>query len=95
VPDRASYIAGDCCGSAKIPNISVGGALVSGTAHCLETGTEVDLYFHEPGTGRRLHAIGHVVREADTGFAVLFLWMGTDLERLVLVAAGDTDTPND
>jgi hypothetical protein len=42
-----------------------------------------------------LHAIGHVVREDDTGFAVLFLWMGRDLERLVLVAAGDTDTPND
>ena len=88
VPGRANFIAGDVEGSGQILNVSTSGAFVAEPSHHLEAGTEVDLYFLEPKTGRRLHASGRVVRGEDSGFAVHFTRVERELLGLVLVAAG-------
>ncbi len=86
LPSRAEFIVGDTKDSGWIPNISVCGALVSETSYCPEVGAEVDLYFHGEASDRRLHAIGQVVRQLDSGFAVLFLWLEAELRQVVHAA---------
>ncbi len=87
VPDRVNFIADDIEGSGQILNVSASGAFVAGPSHILESGTEVELYFLQLGTGRRLHAQGRVMRREASGFAVQFTSIERELERLVLSAA--------
>ncbi len=83
LPDFASFVAGRMEGSGQIPNISVGGALVADVSLSLEVGTEFDMYFHLPGSEHKLHAIGRVVRQAESGFATIFLWLESALRQVV------------
>ncbi len=87
MPGHANFIAGDVVGSGQILNVSTSGAFVAGPSHHLEAGTEVDLYFLQPRTGRRLHAAGRVVRGEESGFAVQFTRVERELVGLVLGAA--------
>ncbi len=88
VPGHANFVAGQVEASGHIVNVSTSGAYVALPTHPLEEGTAVELYFLQPKTGRRLHAVGQVVRVDETGFAVEFSRVEGELRRLVLAAAG-------
>ncbi len=86
-PDAVHYIADDREGSGVLRNLSTTGALVEDVSRKVCAGVAVDLYFlFGRGRKRRIHAIGKVVRETETGFAVRFSRIENELERLVLSA---------
>ncbi len=60
-------------------------------SYFLEVGTEFDIYFHKPGSDEKLHAIGRVVRRAESGFAAIFLWLESTLRQAVVVAVKDSE----
>ena len=91
VPDRVNFIASDVEGRGQILNVSSTGAFVAEPSHNLEEGTEVELYFLQRGTERRLHAFGRVIRSEDLGFAVQFTRVQRELQRLVLGAAREPE----
>ena len=82
VSSRVHFTAGQVEGDGETLNISASGVLVVEASHVLEVGTEVDLYFLQPRT--ELHAVGSVVRKAESGFAVRFSRLDRELMRLVL-----------
>ena len=82
----ATFVAGEIEGTAQVVNISLSGALVAWASHRLEEGTKVELFFTEPGTGRRLRALGRVVRTTRSGFAVEFSRLERKLRALALYA---------
>ena len=93
VPDGAGFIAGDVEGSGQILNLSTSGAFVAIPSRHLEMGTEVELRFLHPKTGRRLHAACRVERSEGSGFAVQFMRVEREPLRLVLVAASKAEGP--
>jgi hypothetical protein len=89
VPGSVSFVAGVIQGSGTIFDISATGAHIYRPTKDLPKGAVADLFFLQPGTERKLHAVGQVVRNTETGFAVHFLRVERELESLVLAAAGD------
>ena len=89
VPGTVSFVAGAIQGSGTIFDISATGAHVYRPTKDLAKGAVADLFFLQPETGRKLHAVGQVVRHTDSGFAVRFLRLERELEALVLGAADD------
>ncbi len=86
-PDAVHFVADDQEGSGVLRNVSTTGALVEGVSRQVPCGVMIDLYFlFGRGRKRRVHAIGKVVRETETGFAVRFSRIERELERLVLSA---------
>ena len=91
IPGRVNFVAGDVSGGGMILDISAGGAGIEDATERLEPGTEVELYFLQPKTSRRLRATAEVVRKSKTGFAVRFVRIERELERLVLRASKNAD----
>ncbi len=91
VPGRAEFVAKTVTGTGQVPNISVSGALLGDVSQRLDVGTEVDLYFPQPDAGNKLHAIGRVVRQAESGFAVLFLWLDLELRGILNLAVQEAE----
>jgi len=89
VPGTVTFVAGAIQGSGTIFDISATGAHVYRPTKDLAKGAVADLFFLQPETGRKLHAVGQVVRHTDSGFAVQFLRIERELEALVLGAADD------
>jgi PilZ domain-containing protein len=89
VPGTVTFVAGAISGSGTIFDISATGAHVYRPTKDLAKGAVADLFFLQPETGRKLHAVGQVVRHTDSGFAVRFLRIERELEALVLGAADD------
>jgi hypothetical protein len=89
VPGTVSFVAGAIQGSGTIFDISATGAHVYRPTKDLAKGAVADLFFLQPETGRKLHAVGQVVRHTESGFAVRFLRIERELEALVLGAADD------
>ena len=87
VPDRVNFIASDVEGIGRIVNMSTSGALIGRPTRNLNTETEADFYFLWPGTKQLLQARARVVRSEGSGFAVQFMRIESDLERLIHVAA--------
>ena len=87
VPARVKFIASDVEGIGKISNISTSGALITDPSCGLDVESEVDLFFLRPPTRELLRARGRVVRTEGQGFAVQFIRIERDLERLIYVAA--------
>jgi hypothetical protein len=91
VPGRVVFTAGAIEGSGIIMDISATGAQVYRPSKILPKGAVADMFFLQPDTQRKLHAVGQVVRTTEDGFAVHFLRVERELETLVLNAAGDPD----
>ena len=88
LPGQVNFACGDVEGSGQILNISAGGAAIEEATQRLEVGSKAELFFLQPGTGRKLRAVAEVVRTTSTGgFAVRFLRLERELEQLVLRAA--------
>ena len=92
VPGRVVFTAGVIEGSGIIMDISATGAQIYRPSTTLPKGAVADLFFLQPDTQRKLHAVGQVVRLTDDGFAVHFLRVERELETLVLNAAGGEET---
>ncbi len=95
VPGLVNFIAGKIEGSGLILDVSLSGAYVHEASQRLEAGTKVDMYFLQEKTERRLHAVGDVVRETESGFAVRFLRVERELRRLVLSAVEKAKKPTE
>ena len=89
VPGTVSFVAGAIQGSGTIFDISATGAHIYRPTKDLAKGAVADLFFLQPETGRKLHAVGQVVRHTESGFAVRFLRIERELEALVLGAADE------
>jgi hypothetical protein len=87
VPGSVTFVAGVIQGSGTIFDISATGAHIYRPTKDLPKGAVADLFFLQPGTERKLHAVGQVVRHTETGFAVQFLRVERELEALVLAAS--------
>ncbi len=87
LPGLVNFACEEMEGSGKILNISAGGAAIDDSTAILAVGTKVELFFLQPGTGRKLRAVAEVLRQNRTGFAVRFLRLERELEKLVLRAA--------
>ena len=86
VPGLVNFAAGEIRGRGIIRDISTSGAAIIEATERLATGTKVELFFLQPGSERKLRAIGEVARQTPDGFAVQFQRIERELERLVLVA---------
>jgi hypothetical protein len=91
VPGSVTFVAGVIQGSGTIFDISATGAHIYRPTKGLPKGAVADLFFLQPETSRKLHAVGQVVRITETGFAVQFLRVERELEALVLAAAEDAE----
>jgi PilZ domain len=89
VPGRVVFTAGVIEGAGIIMDISATGAQIYRPSKMLPKGAVADLFFLQPDTQRKLHAVGQVVRLTDDGFGVQFLRVERELEQLVLSAAGN------
>ena len=85
IPGLVNFSAGEVEGVGLILDISSTGAHVSASRQ-LDPGTQVELYFLQPNTSRRMHATCEAVRRTKSGFAVKFLRLERELEQLVLSA---------
>lgn len=92
VPGSVSFQAGVIEGVGIILDISTTGAHVYRPTKDLPKGAVADFFFLQPDTGRKLHAVGQVTRNEETGFAVNFLRVERELETLVLSAAQDSQS---
>ncbi len=72
--------------SGSIHDISRSGAHLSETTVRLQPGEQVELLFLVGANPRRIKALASVVRQTPTGFAVRFLRIQREVERLVLAA---------
>ena len=95
MPGTVTYVAGVIQGSGTIFDISATGAHIYRPTKDLAKGAVADLFFLQPGTERKLHAVGQVVRHTETGFAVQFLRVERELEALVLSAAAGDEPESD
>jgi c-di-GMP-binding flagellar brake protein YcgR len=94
IPGQVNFVADDAEGSGRILNISAAGAAIEGATRQLVAGSKAELFFLQPGTGRKLRAVAEVVRTtSEDGFAVRFLRLERELERLVLQAANSEKDP--
>jgi hypothetical protein len=93
VPGSVTFVAGVIEGSGTIFDISATGALVYRPSKSLPKGAVADLFFLQPETGRKLRAVGQVVRVTEDGFAVHFLRVERELEALVLAATQGAREP--
>lgn len=92
VPGTVYFSAGAIRGSGIILDISATGAHVYKPTKNVPKGVVADLFFLQPDTQRRLHALGEVVRRTESGFAVRFLRVERELEALVLAAAKKSES---
>jgi hypothetical protein len=91
LPGQVNFVSDEAEGSGRILNISAAGAAIEDATAQLAVGSKAELFFLQPGTGRKLRAVAEVVRiSSDDGFAVRFLRLERELEQLVLRAA-DSD----
>ena len=81
VPGLANFEAGEIKGRGIILDISTSGAAIIEATERLATGTKVELFFLQPGSERKLRAIGEVARETPDGFAVRFQRIERELEQ--------------
>ncbi len=83
-----AYCGDDFEGGGSLVNISASGALIEPASLPVAPGTRLDLivpYFPRTHVERRSVEIpAEVVRETDTGFAVLFKELGTEARRVLL-----------
>ncbi len=94
LPGLVNFGSAEMEGSGTILNISASGAAIDDATLTLPVGAKVELFFLQPETGRKLRAVAEVVRESETGFAVRFLRLERELEKLVLRAAKDGERKN-
>jgi hypothetical protein len=87
LPGSVRFAAGAIRGDGTLLDISATGAHIYRPSKSVPRGVEIDLYFLESRTGRKLYALGEVVRRTEDGFAVKFLRVERELEQLVLAAA--------
>ena len=95
LPGSVRFIAGAIKGSGTLLDISATGAHIWRPSKNVPRGVQIDLFFLESGSERKLHALGEVVRRTEEGFAVRFLRVERELEKLVLSAADDEDKKGD
>lgn len=95
MPGTVTFVAGAIQGSGTILDISATGAHIYRPTKDLAKGAVADLFFLQPGSERKLRAVGQVVRHTETGFAVQFLRLERELEALVLSAAGEGEPEAD
>ncbi len=91
MPGNVYFSAGAIRGSGTILDISATGAHIYKPSKNVPRGVVLDLFFLQPDTERKLHAEGEVVRRTESGFAVRFLRVERELEKLVLAAAGEVE----
>ena len=89
--DLADTVIASAPADTVIMDISATGAQVYRPSKVLPKGAVADMFFLQPDTQRKLHAVGQVVRTTEDGFAVHFLRVERELETLVLNAANDED----
>jgi hypothetical protein len=89
VPGSVSFHAGAIRGTGILLDISATGAHVYMPTKVVPRGVELELFFLQSDTGRKLYAVGEVVRRTDSGFAVRFLRVERELETLILSATGE------
>jgi hypothetical protein len=95
LPGLVNFASDEAEGSGRILNISSAGAAIEDATAQLAVGSKAELFFLQPGTGRKLRAVAEVVRISSAdGFAVRFLRLERELEQLVLRAA-DSDKRRD
>lgn len=75
-----------------IHDISRTGARIAETTARVQPGEQVELFFLLGANPRRIKAVASVVRRTPTGFAVRFLRIQRELDRLVLAATPETGT---
>ncbi len=75
-----------------IHDISRTGARIAETTARVQPGEQVELFFLLGANPRRIKAVASVVRRTPTGFAVRFLRIQRELERLVLAATPEPGT---
>ena len=91
LPGLVNFTTDEVEGSGSILNISAGGAAIDNATTVLAVGTKVELFFLQPETERKLRAVAEVLRNSRAGFAVRFLRVERELEKLVLRAARDSE----
>ncbi len=91
LPGRVNFSVEKVEGEGLLHDLSVTGAQVAEVTLHLQPGTLVALYFLEEETQRRMRAVGEVVRETDSGFALRFVRVERELERLVLSAVSKAE----
>jgi len=91
LPGSVRFTAGAIRGDGTLLDISATGAHIYRPSKNVPRGVEIDLFFLESGSERKLHAVGEVVRRTEEGFAVRFLRVERELEKLVIAATGDEE----
>jgi hypothetical protein len=89
VPGNVSFAAGAIRGTGILLDISATGAHVYMPTKIVPRGVEIEMFFLQSETGRKLYALGEVVRRTESGFAVKFLRVERELETLILAATGE------
>ena len=89
VAGEVHFRSGEREGRGVIQDISLTGAKIAQTTVRLLPSEEVELLFLMGD--RRTKALASVVRQTSSGFAVRFLRIERELERLVLTATSDPD----
>ncbi len=91
VAGQVQFRCGDREGGGVIHDISLTGAHIAKTTVRIPPGEEVELFFlMGAATPRRIKALATVVRQTASGFAVRFLRIERQLERLVLAATSES-----
>ena len=81
VPGQVTFFSSEIQGGGQVRNISVGGALISSSPPYPSLGSEVEMYFAQPERQEPLYAVGKVVHQTDSGFAVRFLLIQPELQQ--------------
>ena len=86
VPGRVCFSCGSQTGSGTIHDISLTGAQISEASFQPAPHEQVEMLFLMGVSPRRILALARVVRRTPSGFAVRFLHLQRELERLILAA---------
>jgi hypothetical protein len=89
VPGHVSFSAGAIRGQGILLDISATGAHVYMPTKIVPRGVELEMFFLQSETERKLYAVGEVVRRTESGFAVRFVRVERELETLILAATGE------
>ena len=91
VPGRVRFSCASQTGSGTIHDISLTGAQISEASFQPAQHEQVEMLFLMGANPRRIRALARVVRRTPSGFAVRFLHLQRELERLILTATTKAD----
>jgi hypothetical protein len=80
------YLAGALSGRGVLYDLSMAGARIDRVSQRMAPGSQIYLAFAEPQSCRTAQIAAEVVRETDTGFAVVFAGLGRRARRLLTLA---------